>query len=146
MLNMAWVMLAARVVFYLGAEATYEPNTPWSKGGWGQPGSFERDLKEFFSSYWYYCTPGEDSILRVILLYFVAFNLNSIVSGGGLSVVLPTIMLVLYLAFKGSRGVFHVIELLVICMLAAMNGPLGTIVFLIEERFCLAIVNGLRGR
>ena len=140
-----WAMLAIRAVLYIGAEATYKPSgSPLSSGNWGKPGTFKRDMNEFFSPYWYYCDPREDSVFRVVAIYGLLFNINGWLSGHGIHIVPPLIMVFLYIFLKGSQGAFYFIELFVLCMAALGAGLIGALVFLVEERFILLAFRNMK--
>lgn len=140
-----WMMLAIRVILYIGAEATYRPHgTPLFDKSWGKEGTLKRDMYELFSPYWYYCDPREDSVFRVIAIYGFLFNINGLLSGYGIHIIPPLIMVLLYIFLKGSQGAFYFIELFVLCVGALGTGVIGSILFLVEEHFVLLAFRNLK--
>jgi len=138
-------MLAARVLFYFGAEATYsQKRSPLSGGGRKLRNTFREDMVDLFSPYWYYCKPDEDSIIRVFIIYAVMFNINGLLLGNGVSLYMPLAMLFLYVFLKGSFGAFHLIELFIWCFIALKLGFMFTILGLIEERLFLSVFRELK--
>lgn len=138
-------MLAARVILYFGAEATYSLNrSPMSGGGRVKKGTFTADMIDLFSPYWYYCKPDEDSIIRVFIVYAIMFNINDLIFNGCVAIYFPLIMLGLYVFLRGSYGAFHIIELAVMCLACLKFGVIATLLFLFEERIFLSVFRGLK--